>query len=396
MSPTTLDWLVVGGGIHGVHLTVQLLSQAGVEADRIRILDPAPRLLESWRRRSRNTGMRFLRSPAVHHLDVDPWGLLSFAGANRRGRGAAKGLFASPYERPSVALFAKHCQKVIDDYGLSKLHIQDKASKIELGCDHALVHLESGASLQVNRVVLAMGGGPTRWPAWARALKEQGHRVQHVFEANSVLRPNSWPKRVAVIGGGISAAQVALRFADGEHEVHLFSRHELEKQQFDSDSGWVGPKNMRRFTETQDLAERRAMIQKARHTGSLPPDVYRELRAAIRAGKVHWHLGELQASGSEDGIALTVNGHSTGVDAVLLATGFESARPGGDLIDSLIEDHALPCAACGYPVVNSHLQWHPAVLVTGPLAELTLGPVSRNIVGARRAAECIVAVGRTG
>lgn len=78
-------------------------------------------------------------------------------------------------------------------------------------------------------------------------------------------------------------------------------------------------------------------------------------------------------------------------DRILLATGFETKRPGGLLVDRLIEDAALPCAACGYPLVDEHLRWHPRVLTTGPLAELELGPAARNIAGARRAADRILA-----
>ena len=78
-------------------------------------------------------------------------------------------------------------------------------------------------------------------------------------------------------------------------------------------------------------------------------------------------------------------------DRVLLATGFAAKRPGGTMIDGLIASANLPCAECGYPVVDSQLRWHPRVYVSGPLAELELGPVSRNIAGARRAADRVVA-----
>ena len=36
----TWDWLIVGGGIHGVHIAARLLGEAGVEPDRLRIVDP--------------------------------------------------------------------------------------------------------------------------------------------------------------------------------------------------------------------------------------------------------------------------------------------------------------------------------------------------------------------
>lgn len=56
---------------------------------------------------------------------------------------------------------------------------------------------------------------------------------------------------------------------------------------------------------------------------------------------------------------------------------------------------SLPCAACGYPLVDRALRWHGSadgpspLFVTGPLAELEVGPVSRNIQGARLAARRI-------
>ena len=86
------------------------------------------------------------------------------------------------------------------------------------------------------------------------------------------------------------------------------------------------------------------------------------------------------------GIQLVTPSGAVAAQQVILATGFRSARPGGGLVDGLVESAELPCAGCGYPLVDRHLRWHPRVLVTGPLAELELGPSARNIAGARQAA----------
>ena len=94
-------------------------------------------------------------------------------------------------------------------------------------------------------------------------------------------------------------------------------------------------------------------------------------------------------------MSLDVGGRSIVVDRVLLATGFPSRRPGEGWLDEAIEAHGLPCAECGYPIVDRGLRWHPRVLVTGALAELEIGPVSRNLSGAMRAGERIAAVART-
>lgn len=386
-----LEWLIIGGGIHGVHLAVRLLAEAQTQPERLRILDPGPALLSRWRQCSTNTGMQHLRSPAVHHLDVDPWDLLAFAGANHRGKGAPEGSFAPPYSRPSVALFDRHCQEIVARYGLQDLHICDQATRVALGCDHVTVTLGAGAPIQAQRVILALGAGDQpRWPSWAIELQTHSLPIEHVFSPGFRLEPDHWPQRMAVVGGGISAAQVAMRLADAGKEVHLVTRHPLRRHQFDSDPGWIGPKNMRGFSATPDLRARRAMISEARHPGSLPPDVHRALRLAISQQRVQLHLGQPHAHLHQGQIVLNVADDYFPVDGVLLATGFEGARPGGALVDALVQSHALPCSDCGYPVVDPQLRWHPRVYVTGPLAELELGPVARNIVGARRAAERIV------
>lgn len=387
-----LDWVIVGGGLHGVHLAACLIGRAGVPPERLRIVDPGAALLERWRECTAVTGMSHLRSPSVHHLDLHPWSLQNFAG---RRKNRPSGLFAYPYDRPALSLFDAHCDQVLDEYGLRALHLRDRAVSCELDCDRegAIVRTAGGAELVAREVVLAVGASDQpHWPAWVpRALP----RVHHVFEPGFSGWPEACAPRetVAVVGGGISAAQVALRLVGEGHAVHLIARHALREHQFDSDPGWIGPKLMEGFAAEPDLARRRAMIREARHRGSMPPDVRRALRAAIDGGRIHWHLAEVEGieqAGAE--LRLRLEG-SDGLQVarVLLATGFSTARPGGALVDQLIASASLPCARCGYPIVDAGLRWHPRVRVTGPLAELELGPTARNITGAQRAGERLIA-----
>ena len=126
-----------------------------------------------------------------------------------------------------------------------------------------------------------------------------------------------------------------------------------------------------------------------RNQGSVPPDIKCALRRAITAEQLHWHEGEvegLDVGGDVLRMRLTT-GTVLEPRRVLLATGFTSARPGGALVDQLIASDSLPCARCGYPIVDESLRWHPRVYVSGPLAELELGPAARNIAGARRAGD---------
>jgi cation diffusion facilitator CzcD-associated flavoprotein CzcO len=387
-----LEHVIIGGGICGVHLAVRLLAEAGVAPRRLVIVDPAPALLHRWDTCTANTGMPFLRSPAVHHLDLDPWSLLRFAGVRGRQR-RQPDQFTPPYDRPAIDLFAEHSRWTIAQHGLSDRHLAARATAVRLTDAGASVTLADGTELSTARVVLALGASEQpHWPDWARALREAGGHVEHVFQPGFDLQPDALPARVIVMGAGITGAQVALRLARAGRQVTLVARHELREHQFDSDPGWLGPKEMTRFQAERSATARRRLIQQARHRGSLPKDVLRELRAAMRRGEVVWHRAEVQgAAVTDDGLTLTTSAGARAADALILATGFDRHRPGGALVDQLVADHHLPCAACGYPLVDPYLRWHPRLYVSGPLAELELGPTSRNIAGARRAGERIVA-----
>jgi len=386
----TLDWLIVGGGIHGVHIAARLIDEADVDPGRLRIVDPGERLLERWRMCTETTGMTHLRSPSVHNIDPNPWSLLRSAGKRKNRK---KGLFAAPYDRPNLMFFNEHCDKVIKAFGLNKLHIRARATTCRVDCDGVSVGLSTGTDISTANVVLAIGAGEQpKWPDWA---PQGDSRVHHVFDPSFDGWPSS-PETVVVVGGGISAGQVALRLLDEGHEVHLVSRHALREHQFDSEPGWLGPRYMDVFEKEKDADQRRVMITDARHTGSVPPDVRHALDRAIHHGQVHWHecaVDGLEVHDADLQLRLT-SGTVLEVQRVLMATGFAGHRPGGALIDQLVESAALPCASCGYPIVDKALRWHPRVYVSGPLAELELGPTSRNISGARRAAERLVAAAR--
>lgn len=381
-----LSWLIVGGGIHGVHIAARLLDEGRVPEAELRILDPAADLLCRWRSNTSAVGMRHLRSPAVHHLGSDPMSLRRFAGNHKNRK---PGQFAAPYNRPSLGLFNAHCEHIITQHGLRALHIQGQAEACHLAPDSITVRTAAGQELIAERIVLAIGlGDQLSWPGWAPL---DSPNVRHIFEAEAELStlPDGSSHEIAVVGGGISAAQTALRLAKQGWRVQLVARHPPRPHQFDSDPGWLGPKFMTGFEIERNLERRRTMILKARHRGSMPPDVQRALEAALSSGNIVWQGTEVENLRQEQGsLRLQLaNGAQLSVARIWLATGFAPQRPGGPLVDELIAGANLPCAPCGYPIVDAALRWHPRIHVTGPLAELELGPSSRNIVGARRAAE---------
>ncbi|MCR9096488.1 MAG: FAD/NAD(P)-binding protein [bacterium] len=403
-----IDWLIIGGGPHGVHAAARLVGEAGVPTEAVRILDDEEVLLARWRRCTRNTGMRYLRSPAVHHLDLSSASLQRFSKSGRGRRFPQP--FTRPYSRPSLELFDRHCDEVVTRLGLEDLHVRGRAESLEITEELVRIGVRGmetegeHESIEAKRVILALGA-PERpeWPEWAMQLSRENvdvsnaGSIQHVFDPGFDLRDDPEDEAIAVVGAGISGAQVALRLAREGRRVVLLSRHPLRIHQFDSDPGWQGPKYMAGFSRLRDLDERRRRIGEARHRGSIPPDVESALRMACADGRIE-HLEGVEvesATLSEGRPSLEVGGRSILVDRVLLATGFPRRRPGEGWLDDAIEKHDLPCAECGYPVVDRGLRWHPRLLVTGPLAELEIGPVSRNLSGAMRAGERIAAVART-
>lgn len=389
-----LRWLIIGGGIHGTHLAARLVEEAREAPRDLAVLDPAPHLMAAWRRSTAATGMRYLRSPAVHHLGVEPFELLRF-GAERGAAPCGAAPFEEPYNRPALSLFQAHADRVIARTGIAARHLQGRAIRADLDCDRVRVTLEDGRTLQAERLVLAVGASEQpAWPTWARALADAGARVHHIFSpAGSNDTPGAGAdsgaeSTIAVIGAGISGVQPALRLAGGARPLVLVSGHPLRTHQFDSEPGWLGPRFMKAFLAEPDPDRRRAAIQAARHVGSVPPALADDLQTAVAEGRIVLQAGPVQAAEADgQGIRLHTPGGPVAVDEVVLATGFTGRRP----VDELVRTHALPSAACGYPIVDTDLRWHPRVFLTGPLAELELGPTARNIAGARRAARRLVA-----
>jgi plasmid stability protein len=146
---------------------------------------------------------------------------------------------------------------------------------------------------------------------------------------------------------------------------------------------------MSTFRAEPDMERRRAIIRAVRHKGSMPAEVRGTLRRAAELGKLDLRVGTVSEATFADGaVSLRLeDGAHLEADRVMLATGFEATRPGGAWLDRAVAELGLPVAPCGYPIVEPSLRWHGGIFTTGALAELELGPVARNIIGARHAAE---------
>lgn len=386
-----LDWLIVGGGVQGSYLSNVVVHALGAAPERVRVLDPRAGPLEAWRQRARNCAMDFLRSPGVHHIDVDPFSLLRYA---RSEAAPPTAELWGRYQHPSLCLFEAHARAVIERAGLEALRTPGELRHLR-ACDGGYRADTTHGELRARRVVLAVG--PPRelnWPAWARAARERGAPIAHLFDEDAPLAGLATHERVLVVGSGCTAAHAALHSARRARSTTWLTRTALRGAEYDSEPGWLGPKFLRTFERERAPVQRRATIDAARQPGTLPERLQHAVALALRHGRLVHELGD------EPRIELDEHGHAhvRGVgtarehvfERIVLATGFARVRPGDGWIDALADELGLERAPCGYPVLAPTLEWAPGLYVTGQLAELELGPTARNIGGARLAAERLV------
>ena len=176
------EWLIVGGGIHGVHIATRLLGEGGIASDQLLIIDPGERLLDRWRVCTTTTGMTQLRSPSVHNLGLEPMSLNQYASnTNTQMDRFHCEVQRTAYDIPHLDLFDAHCDELIETFQLDQLHLRARATGCTLACGGVSVQLSIGQAITAQHMVLAIGSSehPDR-PVWA---PKNGAMISHVFGA---------------------------------------------------------------------------------------------------------------------------------------------------------------------------------------------------------------------
>lgn len=384
-----LEWLIIGGGIHGTYLANLLVHGAGVAPDDIRIIDPHDHLLHVWRRHTRNCGMAYLRSPVTHNIDLHILSIHRFA-KTEAGKPLAD--FIPPYYRPSLELFQTHCDSVIRERKLDALHRRATATALKSIPDGIATETDTGR-FESRRVILAPGmSDVTYLPPWAEELRRQDAPVAHVFDLDFKRRHLAAANSIAVVGGGITAVQLAIALhRETDARVSLIARHGIRKNNLDFDPCWIGPKCLKTFLRTE-YPKRRIIVDEARNRGTVPEETAAALDRNLDGDRLTWIRGSIRSARFDGGgILLETSAGLHRAEQVVLATGFDSRRPGGALTDQIIDAFGLPTAGRGFPVLDRFFRWHSRIFVSGGLAELQGGPCSRNIVGARNTGRAILA-----
>ncbi|WP_416147122.1 FAD/NAD(P)-binding protein [Salipaludibacillus sp. HK11] len=382
-------WVIIGGGIQGTTIAVHLLEKEVATTKDILIIDPHDHPLEKWKQMTSRISMPFLRSPFVHHISSSPFSLDQFG---KKYQNQQK-VFLGRYHRPKLTFFNEHCNELINHHQLEKSWLKGSVNGLTKSPEGWHVKIDSGETIHAKHVILALGLSQQPFiPNNLIKAREQGAAVHHIFEEGLDLQKLQHP--IAIVGGGITAVHTAISLVDKyPRNVTLIKRHPFRVHSFDSDPGWLGPKNMHRFSKLTDYKQRRKSIFQARHRGSITRELYLKIKKLERNSELTIQTMNITDISCEENKILSITDDEKGVDekasTIICCTGFEPSLPGGTWLKDLISRYSLPCAQCGYPIVSRSLMWADGLFVTGALAELEIGPIARNISGAQKAASII-------
>jgi hypothetical protein len=445
LDPTAVDdrpfdYVVVGGGVHGTHVAARLVA-AGVDPGDLLLVDERPALLASFREKAAACGMESLRSFATEHLGDDPFDLVSFARA--RGRDDELLPTVSHPPRPTLPLFLDHAAAVVARAGLRDRLRRARVTGLRPVGDGVVVETDAG-SVRARRCVLAIGHGDRfARPDWTAGLPAD-RPVVHAFDPAFDPGDAAWRAGpTVVVGGGITAAQVAVALADGPGErpaadgdertparpddpvgpsgpsgdpgaatpvradggapVQLCARHRLSAATIESEPRWRYWRTVEeRLHELPAGSQARLDAVRAGHRGAtIPPYLFERVDLASRRGDLAVRVDEVAAaSPTPNGTGVDLrfdSGRSVRDARVVLATGFEPVAS-NPVVDRVATALDLATGAGGLPVLDDHtLEWRRAdgrsgsrIHVVGGLAATSIGPLAATIAGARGAAERLV------
>jgi hypothetical protein len=391
-----LDHSQVNRAVHSLSLHQRL---------KVCVVDVHDTWLHSWKKNFEILGIEFLRSPTLAHPNVfDQNALLAYAVNNDRTNELlesgcfdgtellALGQTQSLWKLPSTQLFVDFCEDLADS--LPHDYIQGKITCIAKPSAGEAFRVElAGQSIILAKAVI-LATGPTGRPIVPPSLQSVP-RLLLWAQLDQVL-PKS--KRILVVGGGLTAVQVALEMVKLGKICILCSRRPLVEKHFDIGFEWFDSRTNNKCMFDfyhQDTAYRLAALKQARDGGSVPPIYMRQVEHVQESGRLIRLVGEVRYASDnpiDQSVVITIDDKEFCVDHVVLACGLEPNCLQNPEVKSVFDSWPIPMEG-GLPSITEDLRWKQnlSLYVVGSLGSLTVntGPDAGNLMGIRRAAQLV-------
>ena len=377
------DVCIVGAGPHG--LAASLLFERIDPSIRVVVLDQSNEWLKSWKDQFKRLEIPTLRSPIVHHPSPDSFALDDFV---KREDFSLSGL---PYNPPTTEAFEAFCSEVINASPIDDPVVAiPRSIRYE---DDCVIIDSHEKTIYARYLIIASNPQQTIIPRWAKRTYHQNSLIQHSSEIDLANTNDMADQRIAVIGGGLTAAHLTRSALDKGALVDLILRRPLQIRNFDTDPGWLGPKYLTNYYAESDAHKRIKLAREARNGGSIPPWMRDYLVDYESNGNLIIRESKEVASAKLTSCAryeLTLcNEKQVNVDQVWLATGTQSDLYAMECLRPFL--HGITFVD-GFPVTSNSLRLgQNPIYVMGRSATFALGPSAGNLWGATRAAKRIAA-----
>lgn len=388
MSIRSVPIVIVGAGFAGIALAARLRNHGRARRYQFLIVDAQPPLA-AWKQATRAQGMMQLRTPATQHLGTGSEELLDLVHEREHGRGCTCGFTQTEEARTQpvqLAHFNEHADGVITRTNLMRDFLQGwvlSIEPVENGGYFIEVMTSKGLErLLARTVVVGVGMGKPTMPG-------QGPESPRLVHASSVDVSGPLPKQVCIVGGGLTAATLAVELADRGVEVMMCTRSSVTVSQLEADPGWLPGGALFKEFHRFDPAQRSRVLRAARVGRGITPAIHQRLTTAVQTGRIDLFEGAPMETWfvDQDGrLALPQLGRA--VDQVICATGFRQdvrdIRFLAPLIGQMDVYGGVPMLDENFMVPRA-----PRLHMIGRLAEMQSGALARNLPGIRYAADTI-------
>lgn len=404
--------VLIGNGPEALVAAAQL--QGSRDWDVVRVTDQDS-WLQEWKEMEERRGTEFLRAPDVHHPHQNRMALRNFAKKSKReGEKIISAAKMGPL--PSLKLYTDFAQeKVVRELKTSLVQVNEKEvvdiekltpaeCKVLAVPDGTCckVSFASGDVVYSKAVMYCKSPRVKQLPEWAVAAEKKAPDgvIMHSQDLD-VRNSDCKGKRVVVVGGGMTAAQLAWFAAKHGAKVTMLTRHRMKKQEMDVDLGWQGMK-LHRSSRWEHLtpSQRLSVCEEARPQATINKLMWEALQDCMRDSRLEllqsravecakwkesqWSLSLKSTIGNANARRRMFEEEDVPVgpleieaDLIWLATGCADDCTSDKLLSTIQEKYPTRLVN-GYPVLDDALLAWPGLplYLVGSLTMLSIGPAA--------------------